>query len=129
MSTINELLAKWQARRVDPLAARGLVPLGDIAGEVLADLEALAGAEADQVLSLTEASVASGYSVDWLQKQVAKGAIPNAGRRGKPGIRRADLPRRPGRPLPSTPRAGQFAGRRRIVLDARPTTPGATHAR
>lgn len=45
-----------------------------------------------QELSLQQASEESGYSVDHLQRLVAEQRIPNAGRKGKPRVRRGDLP-------------------------------------
>ena len=46
-------------------------------------------------LTLAEAAQESGYSVDHLERLVREGKISNAGRRGKPMIRRSDLPIRP----------------------------------
>jgi hypothetical protein len=37
----------------------------------------------------------SRYSVEHLRKMVAPGTIPNAGEKGRPRIRRSDLPTRP----------------------------------
>lgn len=48
----------------------------------------------DELLTLAVAAAESGYSVDHLQRLVAEGEIPNAGQKGKPRIRRADLPRK-----------------------------------
>ena len=93
------------------------MPLEAIAAEVVAELESLAPAD-DEVLSLRASAGESGYSVDRLQKLVADGSIPNAGRKGKPGIRRGDLPRKPARALRSGPDNGHFPPRRRIVLAA-----------
>lgn len=46
----------------------------------------------DQKLTLQEAAEESGYSVSHLQHLVADGEVPNAGRKGRPRIRRGDLP-------------------------------------
>lgn len=59
-----------------------------------------AAAEVEQVLrrwdrttlTLREAARESGYSADHLGALVREGEIPNAGRKGAPRIRRADLP-------------------------------------
>lgn len=102
MSTADELRAKWEARQRDPLAARALVPLGELAGEVLADLQALARAAAGEVLSLQEAAAVSGFSVDHLRHLVAKGRLENVGRKGAPRVRRGDLPKKTGRAARAT---------------------------
>ena len=43
-------------------------------------------------LTIQQAVEESGYSADHLRALVASGAIPQAGRRGSPRIRRSDLP-------------------------------------
>jgi hypothetical protein len=43
--TLAELLAKWHRRQLEDARLGGLVPLANVAAEVLADLEALAGAD------------------------------------------------------------------------------------
>lgn len=60
------------------------------------ELEAGLRDEADALLTLDEAERESGYSRDRLRHLVAAGAVPNAGRKGAPLIRRADLPRKRG---------------------------------
>lgn len=55
--------------------------------------------EADNTpLSLSQASHLSGYSTDHIGRMIREGKIPNAGRKGSPRIRLADLPRKPGLP-------------------------------
>lgn len=120
--TLDELLARWEARRADAERLGAMAPIAAIAAEVLADLATLRPPD-DELLSLSEAARESGYSVDRLQKLVAQGTIPNAGRKGKPAIRRRDLPRKPAAPL--RPGAGEshLPPRRRIVLAARTHAP------
>jgi len=48
-------------------------------------------------LTLSQAAAESGYSPDRLRHLVSSGQVANAGRRGAPRIRRADLPHKPGR--------------------------------
>jgi len=70
------------------------------APEATARLWEKAAAEVEQVLrrwdrttlTLREAARESGYSADHLGALVRDGEIPNAGRKGAPRIRRADLP-------------------------------------
>jgi hypothetical protein len=51
-------------------------------------------AQADERLTLAEASGRSGYSQDHLSRLMRKGKLRNAGRRGAPRIRAGDLPNR-----------------------------------
>lgn len=46
----------------------------------------------DEPLTLKEAAAESGYSVSHLQHLVAAGEVPNAGEKGRPRIRRGDVP-------------------------------------
>ena len=57
----------------------------------------------------------SGYTVDHLQRLVPGGQLENIGRKGRPRIRRGDIPVKPGHRLPSDEPDSQFAARRRIV--------------
>lgn len=52
--------------------------------------------QGSEELTLSEAALESGYSEDHLRHLVADGTIPNAGERGRPRIRRGDLPQKPG---------------------------------
>ena len=45
-------------------------------------------------LSLKEAAEESGYSEAHMQRLIAEGSIPNAGRKHKPKVRRGDLPKK-----------------------------------
>lgn len=51
---------------------------------------------AEEMLTLAEASLRSGYSQDHLARLLREGRLPNAGRRGSPRIRAGDLPVRRG---------------------------------
>ena len=90
---VAALLTHWRSRaseleRYAPAAAQAF---RDAAAELA---EALNGAE--ETVSLKEAAMLGGYSVDALQRMVACGRIQNFGRKGKPRIRRADVPLKPG---------------------------------
>jgi hypothetical protein len=52
----------------------------------------------DEPMTLEKAVEESGYSYSTLQQKVASGEIPNAGTRGRPRVRRYDLPRKAPRP-------------------------------
>ena len=43
-------------------------------------------------LTLTQAARACGKSYSWIQKKVRSREIPNVGQRGRPRVRRGDLP-------------------------------------
>lgn len=47
-------------------------------------------------LSLDQAAAESGYSYSTLQQRLADGSLPNSGGKGRPAIRRCDLPTRGG---------------------------------
>jgi len=57
-----------------------------------AELRARIREHLDEPLTLKEAAAESGYSVSHLQHLVADGEIPNAGEKGRPRIRRGDVP-------------------------------------
>jgi hypothetical protein len=96
----RDLPSRWrlQADQLERFAPAAATAFRDAAAE----LEAALRAEADELLSLSEAAELSGYSVDHLRHLVADGAIPQAGRRGKPKVRRGDLPKRAGKCASST---------------------------
>ncbi|MGH7721024.1 MAG: hypothetical protein ACREON_19525 [Gemmatimonadaceae bacterium] len=52
---------------------------------------------ADERLTLAQAALRSGYSPDHLARLLRVGRLPNAGRRGAPRVRAADVPVRPPR--------------------------------
>lgn len=90
---VAALLSHWRSRASDleryaPAAAQAF---RDAADELA---EALDGAE--ETVSLNEASMLGGYPVDSLQRMVRCGRIQNCGRKGKPRIRRAEVPVKPG---------------------------------
>ncbi len=88
-----ELAAAWRARAADlaEFSRGSAAAFRRCADELEASLQVAALDD----LTLAEAAQQSGYSVDHLARLVREGRIPNAGRRGKPMIRRSDLPVRP----------------------------------
>lgn len=110
-----ELLSKWEARHDEWRRLGVFVNGAALADEVLTDLQELTRANALEPVTLREASLMSGYSVDHLQRLVATGQLENIGRKGRPRIRRGDLPVKPGHRLTADPSESQFAQRRRIV--------------
>lgn len=116
--TLSDLRRKWEAR-LGEWRALGIRLDGEkVASEVLADLQGLV---AEDLVTLSEASRIGGYSADHLQRLVAQGTIQNRGARGRPRIRREDVPTKPGygsAALPVCSRDDQLSARRRIVADA-----------
>jgi hypothetical protein len=74
-------------------------------------VRAMARSTGDEPLPLEQAAAESGYSADRLRHMIGEGKIANAGRKGSPRIRRADLPVKPGRAKPAVSGfdAGAFA--------------------
>jgi hypothetical protein len=93
MHHFNSLAEVWRAdadileRRGDQ---RGAALLRQVANELMEQVE---GWQSES-LTLREAAQESGYSIDRISELVLKGVVPNAGRKGKPRVRRGDLPRK-----------------------------------
>lgn len=123
MSTARELTEKWAERLADWRALGVRVDGEKVALEILDDLRKMT--EEDHV-TLKEASLLGGYSVDHLQRLLAAKSIENVGRKNAPRLRRSDVPTKPGRsnaaPLPAGVRGDQLSARRRIVADAQART-------
>lgn len=107
MSTVIELLQKWERRRADHARLDSYVSAAKLINDVLADLEQLQRANALDVLTLEQAHAISGYSVGYLAKLLAEGAMANVGSTDRPRIRRGDVLVKPGYVLP--PRAAPAA--------------------
>lgn len=89
-----DLPSAWRAEAQQLRTRYANEQLAALAEAHAAELEAALGAEADELLTLVEAVEESGYSERRLREMIADGTIPQAGRKGSPRIRRADLPRR-----------------------------------
>ncbi len=75
-----------------------------IAYERCADqLDAVLAEADDEALTLREASLEGGYSIDHLRRRIRDGTIPNAGDERKYRIFRRDMPKKPGHRV-ATPR-------------------------
>jgi hypothetical protein len=106
------LSSQWRSRasdleRYSPSAAQAF---RDAADELEKTLQG-----AEETVSLKEAAMLGGYSTDSLQRMVAAGRIQNFGRKGKPRIRRVDVPLKPGHTGASL--LGE-SGRRHITASA-----------
>ena len=56
------------------------------------ELEAALRVDANAVMTLAEAALASNYSKDHLRHMIASGAIPHVGKKRRPRVRAGDLP-------------------------------------
>jgi hypothetical protein len=67
------------------------------------ELERALEAVGAEMLTVADAAQVTGYSPDYIRKQIAAGALPNAGRKNAPRVRRGDLKAKPqsgrGRPV------------------------------
>lgn len=97
--TQAELRERWMDRRDEYQRAGAQVDGVKIVDIILADLQAMEEDQGDQLLSLRQAAQLSGYPKDSLSRMIREAKIPNSGRKGKPLIRRRDLPLKPGRVL------------------------------
>jgi hypothetical protein len=94
---LDDLRAKWCARRDEFARFRASVDGATLCDELLAELDSVIQVHDDETLTLRDASTVSGYTVDHLARLIRQGRIPNAGRHGAPRIRVRDIPVRPGR--------------------------------
>lgn len=91
--SVARLLKRWRDRAAElaPFAPAAAVAFQEAAN----DLEAW-DIDTDASVSLKEAHEIGGYSVDHLQRLVSSEQLENVGRRGRPRIRRSDVPIKPG---------------------------------
>lgn len=95
-AALTKLADRWEAD-AGTLERYSATSEAQVARRLAAELrEALAAAQ-EETLTLEQASAESGIPAETLRKQLARGAVPNAGKKGAPLIRRGDLPVRPAR--------------------------------
>ncbi len=94
MSTILALAERWlaEAERLDSL---GCTEAAQTSRQLAHELEEALQTAEDETLTLSEAAKVSGYSQRRLRELIAEGAIDNAGAKGRPRVRRGNLPRKP----------------------------------
>jgi hypothetical protein len=85
-----------EAFRADAATLRdwGAIAQADAVERCASRLEAMLAERALEALTLAQAVSESGYSYSSLQKKLLKGELENVGTKGKPLVRRADLPRK-----------------------------------
>ncbi len=96
MNPLLNLAEEWRTH------GEMLARYGDKRGATACDLHArqLAAAWAEwqsETLTIAQVATDSGYSQEHLRRLVREEEIPNAGRPNAPRIRRADVPKKPGR--------------------------------
>ena len=89
---LAKLPAAWRSRadQLERYAASAAEAFRTAAGE----LDAALRESENESLTLQEAARESGYSERRLRELLASRDIPNAGRKGRPRIRRGDVPRK-----------------------------------
>jgi hypothetical protein len=100
--TSSEFRARWVRRREELARLGAQVDGARIIDEFVADFDSVERDEAEQIVSIGRAAELSGYSAEHLARCVRDGRIANAGRRGKPMIRRGDLPHKANKRLART---------------------------
>lgn len=89
--TLGELAERWRTD-AELLDKYGDSQVAKVCRTHADELQAALRSAEDDALDLASAAAESGYSTDRLRHMVADGALPNAGRKGAPRIRRGDLP-------------------------------------
>ena len=97
--TLAELTARWEERRDEYVRLRVQVDGGTLVAQMLGELRAAIPDRSDELLTLSHAAEACGYSADHLGRLVRDAALKNYGRKHAPRVRLGDLPRRPRRPV------------------------------
>lgn len=94
---LDTLVTEWR-EEATTLRRWGATVNADAVEACAIQLETRLREYALESLTLEDAARESGYSYSALQKQLATGELPNAGTKGRPRLRRSDLPRK-GRPI------------------------------
>ena len=94
MSAMHDLLARWRSE-AETVERCGYETTGKLIRRLAVEVEEALRDHQEETLTLAEAAFESRYSVEHLRKMAASGTIPNAGKKGRPRIRRSDLPTRP----------------------------------
>lgn len=91
---VSDLPGHWRehATGLRGFAAEGAATAFESAANELE--EALRSSEGEE-LTVPEAAQVSGYSERRLRELLAEGSLPNAGAKGRPRVRRGDLPWKP----------------------------------
>jgi hypothetical protein len=89
--TIAELLQSWTDEAAQLRERYGMETAARLCDAHVRELTAALEARGDELLTIAAAAVETRYSTQHLRALIAEGAIPNAGSKGRPRIRRSDL--------------------------------------
>jgi len=92
-SYAQSLAARWR-EKAESLSEYGASSQATALLKCAAELESAEREFNLEELTLEQASIESGFSYSSLQKRLAGGTLANAGAKGTPRVRRADLPRK-----------------------------------
>lgn len=97
MDTLNDALTEIRSKAAELRENFGDEPRARALEWAAVRFEHALRQQADEHLTLSEASKRSGYSAEHIARLLRDGKLPNAGRRGAPRVRAGDLPARPQR--------------------------------
>lgn len=99
----RELIAKWSARRDAYQLGGARVDGAPLCDEMVRDIEQLDGAVEDEMLSISEAALRSGFTATHLRRLIKSGKLTAHGSGRDRVVRRGDLPRKPNAVAPIVP--------------------------
>jgi|GEM_PF-1631678 len=110
MRAIEDLLEKWKDEGKLLRERYALDSAARICDAHVRELMEAIEAARNECLTVDEAAIETGYSPQHLRSLLSDGAIPNSGEKGRPRIRRSDLPVRKVRTAAAKRRRLQKAG-------------------
>lgn len=124
MKSVLALFERWTAEAAQLRSRYGMEAAARLCEAHAEELREALHSVDDELLSIPQAAAESGYSRQHLRALLAGGTVPNAGAKGRPRIRRADLPRKPNGSTRDaepheTPPPRRAAPRSRGAFDAR----------
>src|SRR5690606_18494257 len=90
---LHALAERWR-EDARLLRRHGAEPQAEVVERHAAELDEAVVEWANEALTLRQAASESGLAYSTIQQYLAAGILPNAGKAGRPRIRRCDLPRR-----------------------------------
>ena len=90
---VERLLRKWGEEEA-LYTRRGLTDLAALMASIAEEVQSESDRFLDEALTMAEAAEFAGYSYSHIESMVRVGELPNAGERGRPRVRRRDLPRK-----------------------------------
>ena len=105
---LASLVTRWRAQE-ETLRSFGAAGQAEAVARCADELARAIEASAGELLTVSGASVVSGYSRDHLARLIRQGKLANVGRPHAPRVRRGDLPRKAAC-LPASPAAPHLLG-------------------